>query len=732
MIRPMRRILTGSLAATLLILGAAEPVARGEEPAPRAVARARGAGAGRALDNLFSFLENEVVWAATKTAQSAEDAPAAVTVVTAEDLQRWGYRSVAEVLQQISGFYLVNDFIVPNAGVRGIAGGLRGGSGNLKVMLDGHTIAFRTDGANWLGPELVPLTAVQRIEIVRGPASALYGADAFLAVINIVTRSGKEISGGRISAGVTTGALGRFGFDADGAVGAQAAGFELLVSARLNQEDFSGLQLPESSPRPFVPAIGRTDTAADHLISDSAALMARLGYEWGRRLRLSVMGHYQTITRGGEFSPWTQLSYGYDQAGRLNETLVALYQATLTAKLSANPRDDLELTLSGRFFNGGPRASDRIEVGSDAFFVRRDFGYTGAAVLGEARYKPTDKMTAVGGVEFEWDEENLISRLNVLKLNTGAVAAGEVDEDASTRQGSASLWNVGAFSQFLWQVHERYLNLTGGVRLDHHVLYGNQPSGRAAIVSKPLPQLVLKLLYGSSFKAPPPLLLYSIPLLPGDVKGTLDLEPQFVHTGEVIAAYRPTGWLELRSGLAYSHLSNHAVFVQQGAHRVAQNIAEMRALSWTAEASASDGRMVEGYAGAELSQVSRDFGQSGYQRQIVGLNNPTYPPWILRAGVSARLPWLPLSASAQLLYAAPRAASDMNVLENGAPYELDPYVMLNATLSTTGLELLPRRPTTLKLIGRNLLNVTVADPGFAGVDYPLAPLTLYLQLEQVL
>ena len=56
------------------------------------------------------------------------------------------------------------------------------------MLIDGHSVAFHSTGGNWLGPELVPLSAIERIEIVRGPASALFGADAFLGVINIKTR----------------------------------------------------------------------------------------------------------------------------------------------------------------------------------------------------------------------------------------------------------------------------------------------------------------------------------------------------------------------------------------------------------------------------------------------------------------------------------------------------------------------------------------------------------------
>ena len=140
-----------------------------------------------ALD-LEALLENVVV-AATKSQVKEDQAPAITTVIGRDEIQRWGYRSVEEVLHHVAGVYVIDDHIIPNLGVRGISGGLRSESGLVKVMIDGHSVAFRSTAGNWLGPELVPMSIVQQIEVIRGPASALYGADAFLGVINIVTQA---------------------------------------------------------------------------------------------------------------------------------------------------------------------------------------------------------------------------------------------------------------------------------------------------------------------------------------------------------------------------------------------------------------------------------------------------------------------------------------------------------------------------------------------------------------
>src|ERR1700682_350752 len=74
-------------------------------------------------------LLNVQVSTATKTSEGIDEAPAVITVVTRDDIHRWGYQSVAEVLSHCVGFYIIDDHILPNAGVRGMTGGLGAESG---------------------------------------------------------------------------------------------------------------------------------------------------------------------------------------------------------------------------------------------------------------------------------------------------------------------------------------------------------------------------------------------------------------------------------------------------------------------------------------------------------------------------------------------------------------------------------------------------------------------------
>src|SRR6185295_18146533 len=96
---------------------------------------------------------------------------------------------------------------------------------------------FRSTAGNWLGAELVPLSAIQQIEIIRGPASSLYGADAFLGIINIVTRRPEVMDGGELSLTSLLHQYGgvldqNFGSGLDMAAGTMVGPWDVMLSFR--------------------------------------------------------------------------------------------------------------------------------------------------------------------------------------------------------------------------------------------------------------------------------------------------------------------------------------------------------------------------------------------------------------------------------------------------------------------------------------------------------------------
>jgi iron complex outermembrane receptor protein len=129
-----------------------------------------------------------------------------VTLVTSEDIRSYGYRTLADVLQDVPGVYLSNDRNYTYVGVRGF-GRLTDYNNRILVQIDGHTVNENVYGSGPVGSDLaLNLDSVERIEIVRGPSSALYGTGAVLAVVNVITQGSGAASGTRI--GAETGSFG--------------------------------------------------------------------------------------------------------------------------------------------------------------------------------------------------------------------------------------------------------------------------------------------------------------------------------------------------------------------------------------------------------------------------------------------------------------------------------------------------------------------------------------------
>ena len=124
-----------------------------------------------------------VVVTATKTAESAEKVPASVSVVTAKEIAAHNYSSTAQALGQLPGVYL------SPVGDGGIS--MRGfGSADILVIVDGQPINNGWNGAvDW---SMIPIQNIERIEVVRGAASSLYGGRAVGGVIQIITKKSKD------------------------------------------------------------------------------------------------------------------------------------------------------------------------------------------------------------------------------------------------------------------------------------------------------------------------------------------------------------------------------------------------------------------------------------------------------------------------------------------------------------------------------------------------------------
>ncbi len=680
------------------------------------------------LEDRFAAL---VVTTATRTANTADEAPAIVEVVSRQQIEEWGYQSIAEVLSKAVGFYVVDDHILPNVAVRGVSGGLLADSGVIKVLIDGRSVAFRTTAGNWLGPELIPLSAIERIEIVRGPASALYGADAFLGVVNIITRRGSALNGTQIGGGLSFQTLQpqAFGTNLDATVGLSRGRLEVLAALRLQSEDRSGLVLPASSPAPDIPSYNARNTVASGLDRYARVGLLRLTYNLSEQSSIYVTGYLSSMDAGGEFSPWSQLARGVDSVGRLNENRISQIHGWVSAGLQLQLTPKLRLQWDITAFVGAPTDRDRVEVRNLLYFVRRQSGYRGFDSTLELQWQLRPSISFVGGLGAIVNEQEPFASLQVLKLDTATQKAGDILNATSSSGDSHFLTNFGAYLQGLWKPIP-ILNLTAGVRFDYHNIYGGQGSGRFAAVLSPKKNLHLKVLYGTAFKSPSPLLLYGVPTKPGDVIGNPDLKAQQIHTLEAGFSYQPINAIRISTDLAYSFLRDIAEFSPVGVNQAALNVGRVNALSWESKIEGFYRNYVSGYLSLEINYTLRDAGYEGYRALLFGVDNVIYPRVVFHSGIQARIPRLPIRIGSQLSYVGVRRASEVNILLHGASYELPDYVLLGATLSTVDLKLWSNRETTFQVAGKNLLGVTGPDPGFSGIDYPLAPTTLFFMLRQ--
>lgn len=186
-------------------------------------------------------LLNVEVYSASKFVQKTTEAPASVSIVTAADIRHYGYRTLADILGSVRGLFVTYDRNYQYVGARGFN---RPGDYNSRILLlvDGYRINDTLYDTATIGTEFfLDVDLIDRVEVVRGPGSSIYGSDAFFGVVNVITKRGKDFSGAEVSGEVASFGTGK----ARMTYGRQHEnGIETLVSASYSDSKGQDLFYP--------------------------------------------------------------------------------------------------------------------------------------------------------------------------------------------------------------------------------------------------------------------------------------------------------------------------------------------------------------------------------------------------------------------------------------------------------------------------------------------------------
>ncbi|WP_163988043.1 TonB-dependent receptor plug domain-containing protein [Pyxidicoccus caerfyrddinensis] len=636
---------------------------------------------------LEELMQVEIV-TPTKQPQPLEQAPAIVSVITREEIVTWGYRSVAEALEHVPGFYIIRDFVTPNLGVRGLSAGHRSYNRVIKVLVNGQSTTFRADGTNFLGLEFIPMRVIERIEVVRGPASALYGANAYLAVVNVITRQPSADGLGELTA--------RVGYGPPTGAGAEVLlqharkSWGALGAFRYGYVDRSGYELPAVSPN--------FDTFATHEsegdISRPMSAFGAFDVEPSDKAALHFQALYNRLDAFAEFLDFGTLSHD-------NRIVVDNFAGR--AKLDLAPTEWLEASAAVGLSAGGPSSQEHLNAGSTVTRPRRDFGYRAIDLVLESSAR-TRGYSLLVGLDVIRDLEKPLTVFTVTNADGSETAPLGIQEEVLFQ-------NVGVYGQGTAHPFESLpgFGLTANVRYDRHNIYGGDMNYHVGLAHAFTPELSVKLRIGTSFLAPNPLYLYAQPLYAGDVVGNPALLPETATTSEAQVLVTPHPKLLLSANAYLTDTNDTIVLLPQGAQTVLPvNVGTSRTLGVETEARWSTG----GHHVVAMLQA-QDTEEEREDPFLGTLSEPAaaYPrflaelAWTWRSGIVG-------TVGLRGRYVGARRASRGNVLLANEPYLFDPYALLGA------MWMYEWKHARLHLQVNNLLDSRYAEPGYNGVDLP--------------
>ncbi|MBI2377577.1 MAG: TonB-dependent receptor [Deltaproteobacteria bacterium] len=705
-----------------------------------------------------AYEEKEIVAAASRRAAAPSEAPAVVWVITAKEIRRRGYESVAEALENVAGLHVIDDHVFVDVGVRGVHAGLRGQSRVIRVLIDGQPVAYRPTSGNFLGPEMIPIRAVERIELIKGPASALYGANAFLGVLAIVTKRGGDLRGGAIAAriGVDTHAESppddaRAGpsFAGDFVLGTQAGRMSVLLAASAARLDRSGLRVPESSALFDRLVLDRGGFSQNDL-SRPASYYGSLTYDLQEAGQLSLSAGLQRLDSSAEWLDVGALSHG-SRAQLENSWVRLAYEGAPTKRFGLFAFLSLGLGSTGPDQRLLPLRIGASKPDLNTHLVTRASSqsvFTGA----EARFDGLEELSLRVGADLDLDTQSLEESWVVFDVPVGSRRPGDSVKTPSTLPfDRQKLQNVGAYVQASARPSD-WLDLIGGLRFDYHNLYKSSFNGRVGSVFRIGDYLFAKALYGSSFRAPAADQLFHDEAFTGDIIGcrnyapcqAVGLEPQRAHTAELVlgASFSDsfsgqlTGFVSFVDELIVSFPNTGEFFVTSNAGSYLSTGLELELSTSLVKTTWLE---LAGHAhlAIESTEARIPEGQFDPPEAIRSefRDASLYPPVSGGTGLASDFPAAHLSVYAEARYVGRRRASGSNLALSPASYDdghLPGFVTMDLNVSTRDLFLFGEGESVVSLRVDDLFHEPKAEGGHRGWDIPLAGRTVFLRLIQEL
>lgn len=487
---------------------------------------------------------------ATRHDTPVTKAPSIVTVITAEEIRHLGFRTFVEMLRIVPGFEILKD-----GSFGGVFPAVRGidASNKVRVMLNGHLVNSPINGEAFSTFDNFPVENIKKVEIIRGPGSAVYGENAFSALINIITFDAKDIDGVRLSSG-----CGSFDtYDENIVFGTTYENVAISGMTHYKQTaGFNGVvQKDTLSPSPFSKAPGKV-----HDGRQEYDLNLKVTYK-----DFYVEGLYINKNKGPFIGPQYALNDESDIEGNYVFGDFG-YKKTFEETFTFRPRVYYDQFDDNLYIESFPENTtlpfDINGDGKPDTSVTYPDGFIGNAKVIEKTigaeipldYQLFDGNILTLGIEYRLtNQTNVHYFANFNPITLAPLASIENFSDTLPFTKEATRRTSSFYAQDIWDITDT-VNLTLGVRHDRYNDFGEATSPRVGITWAFIKDASFKVLYGEAFRAPSFVEMFTTnqPV----IRGNDDLSPERIKTYEVGLSYKFNKYVTSSANYFYNDISD--------------------------------------------------------------------------------------------------------------------------------------------------------------------------------